>query len=143
MNLIVVGADESPGSCRAVLWAADLAVRLGAAIIAVHAFEPLDHLAEVQPDTDLTDVRDSIHEQLVHEWCGGLATAGVDFEAVIEEGRPADVLVAVARDRDAGLIVLGARRMGWLKALALGSTSHRVLHEAQCPVVIVHDRTPE
>jgi nucleotide-binding universal stress UspA family protein len=140
VELIVVGLDNSPGSCTAVRWAAELAGALGARVIAVHAFEPLDHLDEIKPGTDFAAVREDIEEQLRADWCRPLAEVDVEVETVIKEGRPADVILAVAREVNADLIVLGARRMGWLRELTLGSTSHRVLHEANRPVTIIHSQ---
>jgi nucleotide-binding universal stress UspA family protein len=138
LQKIVVGIDDSPGSCAAVEWVVELAAALGAIVIAVHAFEPLGHLDEVEPGTAFADVRDLIEQRLRTEWCRPLSEAQVDVETVIKEGRPADVIIAVAREVDADLIVLGARRMGWLRELTLGSTSHRVLYEAHRPVTVIH-----
>lgn len=135
---IVVGIDDSPGSCAAVQWVVDLAAALGATVFAVHAFEPLGHLDEIGPGTDFAAVRDLIEHRLRTEWCRPLSEAHVNFETVTKEGRPADVILAVAKEIDADLIVVGARRMGWLRELTLGSTSHRVLHEAHRPVTIIH-----
>ena len=140
VELIVVGVDNSPGSCTAVRWAGDLAAHLGATVVAVHAFEPLDHLDKVEPGTDFAAIRDAIEGDLRNEWCAPLTRTDVQMETVIKEGRPADVVLAVAREIDADLIVLGARRMGWLRELTLGSTSQRVLHEANRPVTIIHSQ---
>ncbi len=107
-------------------------------MIAVHAFEPLGHLDEIKPGTDFAGVRDITEQRLRTDWCRPLSEAHVEFETVMKEGRPADVILAVARETDADLIVLGARRMGWLREMTLGSTSHRVLHEAHRPVTIIH-----
>jgi nucleotide-binding universal stress UspA family protein len=138
LQKIVVGIDDSPGSCAAVSWVVDLATALGASVVAVHAFEPLGHLQEIEPGTGFTDVRETIAGRLRDEWCQPLTDAEVNVEMILKEGRPADVIIAVAREIDADLIVVGARRMGWLRELTLGSTSHRVLHEAQRPVTVIH-----
>ena len=51
---------------------------------------------------------------------------------------PAPALIAAAAD--ASLLVLGARGLGGLKGLLLGSVSQHCLHHASSPVAIV--RTP-
>jgi len=52
-------------------------------------------------------------------------------------GHPAREIVAAAASFDAGLVVVGARGLGGMKRLLLGSVSERVLHDARCPVLIV------
>ena len=138
VELIVVGIDDSPGSCAAANWAVDLATGLGARVLAVHAYEPLDHVDELEPGHDLADVRDEVARRMRREWCRPLDEAGIAFETRVAEGRPADVIIDVAREAGADLIVIGARRMGMVRALALGSTSHRVIHESVCPVTVIH-----
>lgn len=44
----------------------------------------------------------------------------------IEDGKPADCILAVAEEEKADLIVTGARGLSALKALVLGSTSQRL-----------------
>ena len=52
-------------------------------------------------------------------------------------GHPADEIVAAAANFDADLVVVGARGLGGMKRLLLGSVSERVLRDARCPVLIV------
>jgi nucleotide-binding universal stress UspA family protein len=46
-------------------------------------------------------------------------------------------ILRVADERDAGLIVMGARGVGGLHALFLGSVSHGVVHHSRRPVLVV------
>jgi len=52
------------------------------------------------------------------------------------EGYPADTLVEYASSVGAGIIVVGSRGRGELASLVLGSTSHRVVNQATCDVLI-------
>ena len=52
-------------------------------------------------------------------------------------GRPGEEIVQAANEPGVGLVVVGARGFGALKRVLLGSVSERVLHEAECPVLIV------
>jgi nucleotide-binding universal stress UspA family protein len=56
-------------------------------------------------------------------------------------GNPADEIVATADDHDVDLVVVGARGLGGMARLLLGSVSERVLRHARCPVLIVKERT--
>ena len=53
----------------------------------------------------------------------------------------AGTLIAIAEEHDARAIVVGSRGLGGIKARVLGSTSHKLLHDAHRPVLVV--RTPE
>ena len=53
------------------------------------------------------------------------------------EGNPAETIIKVARSRNTDLIIMGARGLGKLSGLLLGSTSQKVLALAPCPVLIV------
>jgi nucleotide-binding universal stress UspA family protein len=55
-------------------------------------------------------------------------------------GDPANVIVAAATANDADLVVVGARGLGGITRLLLGSVSEKVLQYARCPVLIVKER---
>jgi nucleotide-binding universal stress UspA family protein len=54
-------------------------------------------------------------------------------------GYPADEIIATAGDFDTDLVVVGARGLGGMARLLLGSVSERVLRHARCPVLIVKE----
>lgn len=134
---LVVGVDDSPGTRRAIEWAAGLASQIKARVTCVHAFEPLAHLEEVKPGVDFHSVKERTEGLLRADWAAPLNQAGVEFDVRIEDGLPADVILEVAAEVGVDLIVVGARRLGLIKELALGSTSHKILHHAKVPVVVV------
>lgn len=83
--------------------------------------------------------RADLHETLVR--------AGRDFtdrahavESSVVVGHPADEIVRAASGPDVDLVVVGARGLGRLTRLLLGSVSERVLHHAPCPVLVVKGR---
>ena len=55
----------------------------------------------------------------------------------MESGSPAELIVTIAREERIDLIVLGARGVGPMHELVLGSVSHRVLTHAPCPALVV------
>ena len=61
----------------------------------------------------------------------------------LEEGVPADLILSIAQEVHADLIVMGARGLGQIQELVLGSVSHRVLTKAPCPVLIIKSSLPE
>jgi nucleotide-binding universal stress UspA family protein len=53
-------------------------------------------------------------------------------------GSPAEVIVSMAEEQKADLIVMGARGLGPIKERLLGSVSHRILTLAPCATLIVN-----
>jgi nucleotide-binding universal stress UspA family protein len=53
-------------------------------------------------------------------------------------GSPAEVIVSMAEEQKADLIVMGARGLGPIKERLLGSVSHRILTLARCATLIVN-----
>ena len=135
VRTIVVGADGSEGSMRAVTWAAELAAGLGATVVAVHSFEPLAHLDDMQPPYDFALIESNVRAKLEADWTAPLA--GVDHEVRLLHGTPFECILDTADDVDADLIVVGARGYGMLKSLALGSTSGKLLHLSKRPVTVL------
>ena len=126
---LVVGYDGSPTARRALAWAMDHAG--DARIVVAHAFEP--------PNDWLGDPN---YDRVLHEHLAR-GQALLDqlpddprIETDLVGGPPAEALVRVAGARDADEIVIGSRGFGPLRA-ALGSVSHKVLHLADRPVVVI------
>jgi nucleotide-binding universal stress UspA family protein len=70
---------------------------------------------------------------------GRLRAAGFEATDFLREGDPAHQIVAVARERGAGLIVIGSRGQTGLRRLILGSVARNVLLHAPCSVLVVRE----
>lgn len=75
------------------------------------------------------------------------AAAGLraDRLSAPDAGSPAQAIVAVAQERDAAVVVVGARGLSEIRSALLGSVSTDVVRHARQPVLVVsrHDeRTP-
>jgi nucleotide-binding universal stress UspA family protein len=138
---IVVGVDGSVAARQAVLWAAGLGPVLGAEVVAVHAVGLLEDLHDATEEPAAWRAR--VLDRVTHTWCAGLAEAACPHRVVVRDGPPVDVLLAVARDEHADLLVVGSRGVGAAEpAQALGSTSLHVLQTARCPVLVVPEPPP-
>jgi nucleotide-binding universal stress UspA family protein len=135
---ILVGVDESPGSQRALRWAAEQAHRNDLEVDAVHVLTPSTEFARDLSIAGLTTWRRKLRRCLQHEWVQSLQDAGVTYrtELVEDDTVEAGLLAAAARDH-ALLIVLGAHGNGEFKDRVLGSVIQRVAHRSERPVVIV------
>lgn len=136
---IVVGADGSAPSLRAVDWAAREAVLRDAPLRIVSACalarRPDWH---TPPDALGRRIREAAEKAL--EDAAGIAdlaahTLTIDTRLVV--GEPAPVLAEAARE--ASMLVVGAHGSGGFAATAAGSVSRHAATHAPCPVVIYRD----
>ncbi len=61
----------------------------------------------------------------------------VDVIGSVEEGNPADMILAVASEQKADLIIVGRRGARGIERFLLGSVSSRVIDHAACDVLVV------
>jgi nucleotide-binding universal stress UspA family protein len=90
-------------------------------------------------DSDFVDAERDWAEETLAAATGRAAADGVEAETVIAKGRPVDELCRTARERSAGLIVIGSEGWGTVISLLLGRTTLGVLEHAPCPVLVVRD----
>jgi nucleotide-binding universal stress UspA family protein len=134
LSSIVVGVDGSPASSVAVLWAADLAHATGARVVAVHAANLVERYRSgaASEESFEADLRRTVEQ----DWCGPLRERGVLHEVVVRPEPPVELLLEVAAEPGA-LLVVGRRGTGLRDADLLGSTSRRLVSEAPGAVVVV------
>jgi len=137
---IVVGVDGSTGAQGALEWAIDEARRRCAQVEAVSAWSYVPLGGYVPDAIYLPQAEDELDA----------ATHRVAGEAVAKALGDADdvaVRIVVVRDtaahallqasEGAAMLVVGSRGLGGFRGLLLGSVSHRCVHHAPCPVVVV------
>lgn len=66
-----------------------------------------------------------------------LHAAGIGHAEHVLIGEVAPTIVDFAREHDCGLIIMGARGLGTVAGLLLGSVTQRVIHLTDLPVVVV------
>jgi len=59
-------------------------------------------------------------------------------EGIILIGEPYKEIVSNAAENDMDLIIMGARGLGLIEGILLGSVTDAVLRSSPCPVIIVH-----
>lgn len=66
-----------------------------------------------------------------------LDAAALPYQYHISIGTPAEAIVQYANEQAADYIVMGRQGQGGLQSLLLGSVVNKVLHLANCPVLLV------
>jgi nucleotide-binding universal stress UspA family protein len=134
---ILLPVDDSRHSGRAVEYAASLARDAGAAVIMVHVHPGVPRVLG-EPNFGLAK-QAQVDEagELLGRHRPALEAAGVAWEERILEGSPGEVVSEAAEAEKCDLIVMGSRGRTDLGGLILGSVTHRVLHAASVPVLVV------
>ena len=140
-SVVVVGVDGSPGADDALSFAVEEARLRGMQLRIVAAWEPgsAAYAGEAFAATPDIFVEAEQHaEDLVRAAAERALAAGVEAEAIVEEGGPAGVLIE--QSEGAALLVVGSRGLGATKRFLLGSVSTSLAHQVTCPLVIVPRR---
>jgi nucleotide-binding universal stress UspA family protein len=136
---VVVGADGSATSKRAVGFAYDFASRHGCELVVVHAWSdlPLDPFARVRAwELPWGEVKNDAEEVLAESIAGwGEHYPDVSIRPVVTPEQPAEALLREAEG--ANLLVVGSHGRGRIRRALLGSVSHAVVNRAPCPVAVL------
>lgn len=93
-------------------------------------------LGEPYKDKAVTDILLEA-ENLVKPYLETLKGSGVEYSERLMEEPAGSVIPNVADIEKCTLIVMGSRGLTDLEGLIIGSVTHRVLHLANCPVLVV------
>ena len=139
MGAIVVGTDGSPAAEAAVRRAAELASRDGSRVHVVAAYPDPGFFHE-QYETSarrahvgLRDVAETVLQRAARR----VEEVGVPYDLDAREGEPATVLIDVAREQGADLIVVGDKGDRGAGRFLLGGVASKLSHHAPVSVLIV------
>ena len=131
---VAVGTDGSATAGEAVKEATEIARRYDAKLVLLSATEEgrarPDEDIELQWATNSSARVKSMLERLERD----LAAEGIEVETRAEPGDPAEVLVRLAEEAGADLLVIGNKGM---QRRVLGSVPNTVTHKAACSVLVV------
>ena len=136
---IVVGVDGSPGSRKALTWAAAEAADHRAELVVVNVWEHT--LLPPAGSVSVSERYVPDPSQATAEELGGVIKEELGEEPRVlvqprvKQGSPAKVLIEESGGAD--LLVVGTRGHGGFAGLVLGSVSQHVAAYAQCPVAVV------
>lgn len=136
-NKILVAYDGSTHSERALELAIKLAAGSETCLGLIYAYDKIPtYLGEPDYET-LTTKAAFKAQELVNAVVAQLKARGVVIATNILQGPAAEAILHVADIEHYDLIVMGSRGLSDWQGALLGSISHRVLHHAQVPVLIV------
>jgi nucleotide-binding universal stress UspA family protein len=135
---ILLAVDGSEHSMRAARQAGELARAVKSQIVRiVVAFEPIpDYFG--QPNLQQAiDARLQEANAILQKAQAALGEIPGEVHTELIEGSAAEAIIHVARTRNSAVIIMGSRGLSGIAEMMLGSTSHKVVSHAPCPVLIV------
>jgi nucleotide-binding universal stress UspA family protein len=135
ISTVAVGTDGSATADEAVRQAADIARRYGAKLVLLGAFqEGSPRYADKDIELEWSSNPAARLATLLEHAETRLRNEGIECETLTDEGDPGDVLVRLASECGADLLVIGNKGM---KRRVLGSVPNTVAHKADCSVMVV------
>jgi nucleotide-binding universal stress UspA family protein len=138
ISTVAVGTDGSATAAEAVKVAAEIAQRFGAELVLVSAFQesgdgprgrgsaPEEIQWVFSPSARVRAILARTEEDLQRD--------GIECRHLVDEGDPAKVLVRLAEECGADVLVIGSKGMS---RRVLGSVPNTVTHKAPCSVFVV------
>jgi nucleotide-binding universal stress UspA family protein len=133
VSTVAVGTDGSETASEAVKQAAEFARRFDARLVLLGAFKenpPPPDSNESQwsyrPAAQLREILSRTEAQMKEQ--------GIECTTAVDEGDPGDVLVRLANECSADVLVIGNKGM---HRKVLGSVPNSVTHNADCSVLVV------
>jgi nucleotide-binding universal stress UspA family protein len=137
---MVVAVDLSDSSDRALELARQLAPRAPASVVLVHVIDDeglVSFLGGLTTSTEEVQSEADRATRALQKLAKPLAAAGIATSVRVVVGPLADTLIAVCRDLDAGMLVMGTTPGTDLHNVLFGSVSEQVLSELRLPVLLV------
>jgi nucleotide-binding universal stress UspA family protein len=131
---ILLPTDGSEDSIRAAEAAADLAKKSGAELHVVHVWHDVRGFAH---DFVKRELRRQGQEILDEQLEKIRASGGEVTKAYLRRGRTSNEVIALCKEIDAGLLVVGSRGLGTVRRILMGSQSEEIVHHAQVPVLVL------
>src|ERR1039457_7189014 len=137
LKTIVVATDLDGRSEAALEYARKLASAYGTRIILAQGLDPLDYAAvDSVPGRVLRGLPEEARAVL-DQMSADLVLEGIHSHSEIRQGAVAQMLVDVARQYQAGLIVIGTEGMEGAGPVVVGAVAEQLVRMSPCPVLAV------
>src|ERR1035438_796471 len=137
MKTIVVATDLNGQSEAALEYASKLARGYGARIVLAHGIDPVDYAAlDTVPNGVLKELSEEARAAL-ETLAGDLLQEGIHSHSETRQGAGAQMLVDVARQYQAGLIVIGTKGIEGAGPVIVGAVAEQLVRLSPCPVLAV------
>lgn len=141
MKTLLVPIDFSPATTSVLEEASRLAKALSAEVILMHSTQPpivtSDYGLAVENVQEIVAVTEKHAEKQLSHALASLKKQEVKARVHHSHGSAITCIVDYAKEQDADYIIMGSHGHSAIYDLLVGSTTHGVLKDATCPVIIV------
>jgi nucleotide-binding universal stress UspA family protein len=139
---VLCAVDLSEGSKETLADAVSMAQGAGAHLTLLHVLEdaPQEAAAVAQAGLDLSAYRAQRCQEARQRLRALAKDVGCAHDQIVKTGTPYREILALAEEREAGLVVVGVHGRRFLDMFHFGSTAHHVVRGAECPVLTVRAR---
>lgn len=135
---ILLAVDGSEHSLRSAKEAGNLARAMKSEILRiVVAFDSIPPYLGEPNLQQAIDARMKEANAILQKAQDAVGKIPSELHTELIEGPAAEAIINVAKTRGSTVIVMGSRGMSAIAELVLGSTSHKVVSHAPCPVLII------
>ena len=139
IGTIAVGTDGSATASEAVRTATEMARCYGAKIVLLSAFQDPGWAPREHGESDDMELQWALSpsarvREVLARTEQDLRSEGLDCSTLVDQGDPGDVLVRLAEECGADVLVIGNKGM---RRRLLGSVPNTVTHKARCSVFVV------
>ncbi|MGB8029053.1 MAG: universal stress protein [Terracidiphilus sp.] len=134
----IVVATGLDGQAEAALeYARKLATNYGARIVLAHGLDPMEYAAVDGLPGSVANHLTAEARKVLDRMAGELLREGIHSHSEVRQGTVAEMLVDVARQYEAGLIVIGTKGMEGAGPVVVGAIAEQLVRLAPCPVLAV------
>ncbi|MFX3625638.1 MAG: universal stress protein [Ectobacillus sp.] len=137
---ILVPVDGSEHANKALQFALTIAKGVNARIILLNVQPSLKspNIQRYIGKAEIKKYQEEMGEFALDRALSAIGESEVPITSKIRTGYPTNEILLEAKEQEVFCIIMGSRGMNPLTGKLLGSVSYGVLHDAPCPVTIVH-----
>lgn len=137
LKTIVVATDLEGQAEAALEYARKLAASYESRIVLAHGLDPMEYAAVDKLPGNVLEHLTENARKVLDQLTGELLREGIHSHSEVRQGTVAQMLVDVARQYKAGLIVIGTKGMEGAGPVVVGAIAEQLVRLSPCPVLAV------